>query len=533
VVVCADDMLAGSSPAALEVLCMLAKQPPQLLICEVGEDSAPWSSAAADVTAPWPRPAFEDATAQPAPSGALALPGDGATPDARPQLPVLQRSSLDAVLLLDGKGWVTDLDPQARTLLGMGAQRRPQGQAHLQDLIFALQAAGQDRCRSLPLVALNLDGLLSLNSQPGGRFGDAALEFIASVVQPQFARCGLLARLGANQYLAIAPHMSPSADAAVSVGGSWRAPAERKLAVTFGAAAINDADLLAGPAERSADDLREAIERRALSVHFQPQYELASGRGCGAEALSRWTLASGRIVTPDRFIPVAERDGSIAALDAWVLQTACAAALRWRGPGADRFTLAVNVPDVQVGTEYSRMLAQILRICRFPPQRLELEIGEGLIISNSGALRECLRQWKRLGVRIAVSHRSGNYSTLDYLARTPVDRLKLDKLLVHRMTHHRGTASTVQAVIALGAQLKVDVIAEGVETPAQLAMLREFNCPHAQGFLLARPMPASQARVVLAKPWGNLDRTDSAHRTKSVHPAALLTARVMASDSRI
>jgi EAL domain-containing protein (putative c-di-GMP-specific phosphodiesterase class I) len=250
-------------------------------------------------------------------------------------------------------------------------------------------------------------------------------------------------------------------------------------------------------------------------VHFQPQYELPGGRGCGAEALVRWTLASGRSLAPDLFVPIAERSGNLEALDAWVLKTACATALRWRGPGADRLTLSVNVADREICGHYSRTLADTLRSSRFPANRLELEIGEGPIIANSPGVEQCLRQWKQLGVRIAVSHRTANYSSLNYLSRMAVDRLKLHKSLIHSMTQHRRTASTVQAIVSLGSELKVDVIAEGVETQSQLDMLRAFRCPQAQGFLLARPMPAVQAQVVLAKSWGNLART------KTVHPAVI------------
>ena len=145
-----------------------------------------------------------------------------------------------------------------------------------------------------------------------------------------------------------------------------------------------------------------------------------------------------------------------------------------------------------------------MRSSRFPPHRLELEIDEEPIISNDASVRYFLEQWQQLGVRLAVNHRSANYSSLNYLSRMKVDRLKIDKALVHKMTQHRRTAATVQAIIALGAEFDVAVIAEGVETKTQLAMLGEFDCPQAQGYLLARPMPAVQAKLVLDKTWGNL-----------------------------
>ena len=527
VVLSADDMHYGSARSVLDMLGILSKLPPELMIHEVCGDSAPWTSSA-----PGPAAAESD----------VAFSGhSGLGPSARPQLPALLRDTIDAVLMLDGNGWVTDLNLHAQRLLGIGVHKRPKAQAHLQDLLGALQAAGEGHGVSLPLVALNLDGLLLLNAAPGERHGDAALDLISSVVQPHYARCGFLARIDANQYLARLPHMSPPADAAMSVGGGrptedWP-HAAASLHRVFGTESVDDTSVIDDPFARKAPeqiprssvcraakrvssvaaDLSEAIRRHALSVHFQPQYELPGGRGCGAEALVRWTLASGRELAPDLFIPIAESSGSIAELDAWVLQTACSSALRWRGSGAQRLTLAVNVPDRQIGPDYLRTLTETLRTSRFPSDRLELEIGEGVINSKSPKVKECLQAWKHLGVRIAVTHKAANYSSLDYLSRSTVDRLKLDKSLIHRMIQHPRTASTVRAIIALGSELRVDVIAEGVETPSQLAMLEDFNCPRAQGFLLARPMPAVQAQVVLAKPWGNFSRVANSVVAHAMH----------------
>ena len=335
VVVCADAMNAGPRDT-LEMLKMMSTQRLRLLISEICDDSAPWSDVG------------EGSAVLPCGMGLSVAPSKSRTP-----LPAIWREDLDAVLMLDGNGWVTDLNPHAQRLLGIGPHSRPKAQAHVQDLIRALQAAGEGHSTSLPLVTLNLDGMLLLNAASDERCGDAALDLISSIVQPQFARCGFLARIGVNQYLAKMPHMSPPADAAVSVSRG-RQPVAGNLTSVFGVGSVNDSDVLAPAPIRLTDhaqhaqpnvaaDLREAIQRRTLSVHFQPQFELSSGRGCGAEALVRWTLASGRNLAPDLFIPLAERSGTIGDLDAWVLQTACDSALRWRGAAAERLTLSVNV----------------------------------------------------------------------------------------------------------------------------------------------------------------------------------------------
>ena len=537
VVLCADDMQGRSHQAIAQMLCMLSPQRPKVLICELGDGSAWLCAGGADLTAaPAQLPAVE-----------RAVPGAGAAvvpaPAVRLDAPDILRSSLDAVVMLDAEGWIDDLNEHAQRLLG--ARECSKSKLHVGDLIRGLQGAGEGGCTSLPLVAVNLDGLLSLNAVHGMHYGNAVIDLIASVVQPQYARCGLLVRLGVNQYLAVLPHLSAPADAAASVSGGRQLGMDADLTAVFGEVTANDADIndtsswkqlpatpsidallaadestlkptatqMCGRAAArpgvaltsAAADLGDAVQRHALSVYFQPQYELLSGRGSGVEALARWTLTNGRILSPGLFIPVAERTGAIGALDAWVLERACALGAAWRGRDTEQLTLSVNVSNRQIGVAHARMLESILENSGFPAQRLELEIEEGPILAGDPSIDACLRQWKQLGVRIAVNHRSANYSSLAYLSRFAVDRLKLDKSLIHRMPHHRGTAAMVQAVIALGTELDVNVIAEGVETHVQLEMLKSLGCRHAQGYLLARPMPAIQAQIALRKTWGNLD----------------------------
>ncbi len=136
-----------------------------------------------------------------------------------------------------------------------------------------------------------------------------------------------------------------------------------------------------------------------------------------------------------------------------------------------------------------------------------LEIAEAAVLGNSESIAQCLKQWKQLGVRVAVNHAGANYSSLSYLSRLPVDRLKLDKSLIHGMALDNQAMHVIHALIALGAELGIEVIAEGVETEAQFQLLTELGCRQAQGFLLGRPMPAVQAQIALRKPWGNLPRS--------------------------
>jgi EAL domain-containing protein (putative c-di-GMP-specific phosphodiesterase class I) len=249
--------------------------------------------------------------------------------------------------------------------------------------------------------------------------------------------------------------------------------------------------------------LAEALRLNALHVEYQPQFDLDSGKGCGVEALARWTRSSGECVAPSVFIPLAERAGMIHALGAWILQAACATASAWCNRGSRPTTLSVNVSALQIDEQFSTVIERALKLSRFPANRLELEITESALIANPALTIEHLDEWKQLGVRIALDDFGTGYSSLSYLTRLPVDRLKLDRSLIHRMTLDRKSAAVMRSIVSLGAELDMEVIAEGVETEVQLQMLRDLGCPQVQGYLLGRPMPAEQAQSVLGRPWGN------------------------------
>ncbi|MEO7208290.1 MAG: EAL domain-containing protein [Steroidobacteraceae bacterium] len=250
-------------------------------------------------------------------------------------------------------------------------------------------------------------------------------------------------------------------------------------------------------------DLAEALRLRALRVEYQPQFDLSSGRGCGAEALARWVRSTGEVMAPSVFIRVAERAGLIHTLGAWVLHSACATASAWCSRPAQPTTLSVNVSALQIDEEFCAVIERTLKQTHFPAKQLELEITETALMANPALSGEYLKTWKQLGVRIAMDDFGTGYSSLSSLSRLPVDRLKLDRPLVHRMTMDKKSAAVVRLIVSLGAELDMEVIAEGVETEEQLRMLTDLGCPQAQGYLLGRPMAAEQVQVLLSKTWGN------------------------------
>lgn len=261
-------------------------------------------------------------------------------------------------------------------------------------------------------------------------------------------------------------------------------------------------------------ELADALSRNGLAVQFQPQYDLRSGRGCGVEALARWTLCTGEIVPPSTFIPLAERSGMIHELGAWVLKAACDAAATWGPRTGPPATLSVNISALQIGESFCAVLGTVLKHSGISANQLELEITESALIGNADVNIEYLKAWRKLGVRVAVDDFGTGYSSLSYLSRLPIDRLKLDRSLIAMMTADAKSASVMRSIVTLGAELGIDVIAKGVETEAQLQMLGDLGCPRVQGYLLGRPMSAQQAQIVLRKAWGN--RPDPALRPASV-----------------
>jgi len=246
-----------------------------------------------------------------------------------------------------------------------------------------------------------------------------------------------------------------------------------------------------------------AVKRRELEVHFQPQYQVDGGQGCGVEALARWTLPGGEEISPTIFIPMAERTGLIGSLGAWVLQHSCQTVAAWGNMGGHAPTLSVNVSAHQITEKFTAVIERAIKLSGLPAAQLELEITETAMLGNIDLAIDCCDQWRELGVHIAVDDFGTGYSSLNYLSRLPVERLKLDKSFAERITFEKKTAAIVRSVLALGKEMGVTVLVEGVETEAQLTLLELWGCRQVQGFLLAKPVPAAEAKALLLLPWGN------------------------------
>ncbi len=249
---------------------------------------------------------------------------------------------------------------------------------------------------------------------------------------------------------------------------------------------------------RMENALRQALEFGELSLHYQPQVELATTRLLGVEALLRWNNPVLGNVSPARFIPVAEESGLIVPIGEWVLGEACAQARRWRDEGIDTLTVAVNISALQFRrTDIVGKVRAALDRHAIPPGMLELELTESLLMHNAEDVLRTMNDLKALGVKLSIDDFGTGYSSLSYLKRFPVDRLKIDRSFVHDVADDPDDAAIVRAIVQLGRSLKLDVIAEGVETQSQLDFLRTEGCHSAQGFYFARPMSVTEISTLL------------------------------------
>ena len=232
-------------------------------------------------------------------------------------------------------------------------------------------------------------------------------------------------------------------------------------------------------------ELRAALERDALTLNFQPLWD-NHRRLITFEALVRWSHPTIGPISPVQFVPVAEECGLIGALGEWVMRTACTAALSWNRD----IRVAVNLSPVQFQRgNLPAMVATILSETGLAPQRLELEITEGVLMDKTDSALHTLLELREMGVRLVLDDFGTGYSSLSYLHRFPFDKLKVDRSFVQRLERDGNSRAIVNAIIAMGRSLNLEITAEGVETVEQLDMLCAHGCNELQGFLLGRPMP--------------------------------------------
>jgi diguanylate cyclase (GGDEF)-like protein len=262
-----------------------------------------------------------------------------------------------------------------------------------------------------------------------------------------------------------------------------------------------DAEVMGFSRERLAieADLRQALATYQFQLHYQPETDIATGVTRSVEALLRWRHPTRGNVPPSHFIPVAEDTGLILPIGDWVIREACRQARAWQLQGLPCLRVAVNVSPTQFRQpSFPNTVRDALESCSLDPSYLEIEVTEATLMSNAERSVAMLEQLSRLGVLVAIDDFGTGYSSMTYLQRFPIDKLKIDRSFICDLDSNPDDASIVRAIISLAHGLRLKVVAEGVESAAQLEMLRRMGCDQYQGFHRTPPVPASEVPALLA-----------------------------------
>jgi Amt family ammonium transporter len=247
-------------------------------------------------------------------------------------------------------------------------------------------------------------------------------------------------------------------------------------------------------------DLRHALDREELSMHYQPIVSLSDGRLIGFEALLRWSHHERGSIPPNKFIPIAEESGLIQPITVWILKETCSQLSRWRtiSHAARELLVSVNISGKHLSTDDLIDDVELaLEVSKLPPELLKLEVTESVAMENAEHTINVLNELKRIGVQLSIDDFGTGYSSLSYLHRLPFDTLKIDRAFVSRVDDKGENSEILQTIISLAKNLKMRVIAEGIETESQLAVLRNLGCDFGQGYLLAKPQSRENAEKLL------------------------------------
>jgi len=408
----------------------------------------------------------------------------------------------------------------------------------------------------IAVLFMDMDGFKHINDSLGHPAGDKLLQCIANRLRDCVRAPDTVSRQGGDEFIVLLQGVSLPEDAAVAAKRLLQSVAETfsmgqhtlHMTTSIGVSIypddgpdaetlIKNADTAMYQAKENGrqgvqffkpemnvravdrqsieEDLRRALERKEFTLHYQPKIDLSTGAMTGAEALLRWTHPKRGSVSPAQFIPIAEDSGLILQIGAWVLHEACRQAQAWLDAGLRMGTIAVNVSAIELRSEgYLKGLFDTLNETGLDPGNLEVEVTEGVLMKNAEVAASILQDMRERGVRIAIDDFGTGYSSLSYLRKFPIDALKIDQSFVRQIANSADDTAIVNAIINMGHSLKLRVIAEGVETPDDLAFLKARHCDEAQGYHFSRPLPASQFAMLLEARDGERFIAASERRTR-------------------
>jgi len=403
----------------------------------------------------------------------------------------------------------------------------------------AIQGARQSDT-GFAILFLDLDRFKIINDSLGHPFGDRVLQLVAERLQACLRQTDMLCRLGGDEFVIylhggdavvaesvvrrilddmLKPFMLDSMGFSIqcSIGmalypqdgatlddlikqadtAMYRVKERGRGSYGFYQPQMN-ANLLSRMQMEHA--MRQALGLDRMAVHYQPQVNMATGRITGAEALIRWTDPEFGAVSPGQFIPLAEESGYIVTLGAWVMEQAVREAAVWMHSGMP-IMISVNVSALEFRQpDFVDRITRLLAVHQLPPTLLELELTETILLQDAQEMEQRLRVLAGLGIGLAIDDFGTGYSSLAYLKKLPIHKLKIDQSFVRGLPDDDGDRAIVSAIISMGRAMHIEVVAEGVETETQQAVLLQMECDHYQGFLCAPGLPAQEFRAMLARP---------------------------------
>jgi diguanylate cyclase len=402
----------------------------------------------------------------------------------------------------------------------------------------ALEGAARSHHMSAVMV-LDLDRFKNVNDSLGHAIGDQLLSNVAQRLQACLEEEHFLARMGGDEFALLVPtvlHVEDVVTVARNILNVFASAIEHKgqafhLTTSIGISIyeqdgrdaetlLKNADAAMYSAKQQGGNnfqfytpsmnamilervtmeyrLRDAVENNELLVYYQPLLDIGTGQIVGMEALTRWNSPEYGMVSPATFIPIAENSGLIVPIGEWILRTACRQNQVWQEAGYPPMRVSVNLSTRQFELpDLVETVAAILEETGLSPEYLKLEITESLAMQNPDSAIQQLHALKQLGIEIAIDDFGTGYSSLNYLKKFPIDTLKIDRSFVGDIPGDSDDVAIVTAIIAMAHNLKINVVAEGVETEEQLVFLRDQHCDEMQGYLFSRPVPAEEFEALL------------------------------------
>jgi diguanylate cyclase (GGDEF)-like protein len=411
----------------------------------------------------------------------------------------------------------------------------------LKDRLTEAMVIAQRYQRRLAMLFLDVDRFKSINDTLGHEAGDRLLQSIAQRLLDCVRASDTVSRQGGDEFVILLPEVAHAQDAAVcadKIIKTLRSPHridhhDLHVTASIGIATYPDdgtdaetlmkhADFAMYHAKENGRDnrqffkrdmnlralkrrslengLRYALEREELTLHYQPNIDLETGNIVAVEALVRWQHPDLGLVSPADFIPVAEEGGLMVPIGQWVLGQACHQAQAWQDIGLAPIRIAVNTSAAELrAKDFCKGIGAILDETGLNPRFLELELTETFLMQDSTATWAVLQDLKQLGLNLALDDFGTGYSSLNHLKRFPIDTLKIDRSFIRAITSNPDDASIVCAVIGLGRNLHMRVVAEGIETQEQLAFLQDRECPLGQGHYFSQPLPGRECTQLLRR----------------------------------